>query len=38
MFIDEAHMMNGAGAGGSRNANDLANMLKRSTKGNIWKL
>ena len=36
MFIDEAHMMNGAGAGGSGNANDLANMLKPAlTKGNI---
>ena len=27
LFIDEAHMMNGAGSGGS-NANDLANMIK----------
>ena len=36
MFIDEAHMMNGAGAGGQGNANDLANMLKPAlTKGNI---
>jgi ATP-dependent Clp protease ATP-binding subunit ClpA len=36
MFIDEAHMMNGAGAGGSNNANDLANMLKPAlTKGNL---
>ena len=36
MFIDEAHMMNGAGAGGSSNANDLANMLKPAlTKGDI---
>jgi len=36
MFIDEAHMMNGAGAGGSGNSNDLANMLKPAlTKGNI---
>ena len=35
MFIDEAHMMNGAGAGGN-NSNDLANMLKPAlTKGNI---
>jgi len=36
MFIDEAHMMNGAGAGGGGNANDLANMLKPAlTKGNL---
>ena len=36
MFIDEAHMMNGAGAGGGNNSNDLANMLKPAlTKGNI---
>ena len=36
MFIDEAHMMNGAGAGGSGNANDLANMLKPAlSKGNL---
>ena len=28
LFIDEAHMMNGAGAGGSGGANDMANMLK----------
>ena len=36
MFIDEAHMMNGAGAGGQGNANDLANMLKPAlTKGDI---
>jgi ATP-dependent Clp protease ATP-binding subunit ClpA len=36
MFIDEAHMMNGAGAGGQGNANDLANMLKPAlTKGNL---
>ena len=36
MFIDEAHMMNGAGAGGQNSANDLANMLKPAlTKGNI---
>ena len=36
MFIDEAHMMNGAGAGGGSNSNDLANMLKPAlTKGNI---
>ena len=35
MFVDEAHMMNGAGAGGS-NSNDLANMLKPAlTKGNL---
>jgi ATP-dependent Clp protease ATP-binding subunit ClpA len=36
MFIDEAHMMNGAGAGGSSNANDLANMLKPAlAKGDL---
>ena len=36
MFIDEAHMMSGAGAGGSNSANDLANMLKPAlSKGNI---
>ena len=28
MFVDEAHMMNGAGAGGANSSNDLANMLK----------
>ena len=28
MFIDEAHMINGAGAGGKDQSNDLANMLK----------
>jgi ATP-dependent Clp protease ATP-binding subunit ClpA len=36
MFIDEAHMMSGAGAGSGNSANDLANMLKPAlTKGNI---
>ena len=36
MFIDEAHMMNGAGAAGGSNANDMANMLKPAlTKGNL---
>ena len=37
VFIDEAHMMNGAGAaGGSGGANDLANMLKPALgKGDI---
>ena len=36
MFIDEAHMINGAGAGGGPNSNDLANMLKPAlSKGNI---
>ena len=36
MFIDEAHMMSGAGAGGANSANDLANMLKPAlSKGNI---
>tara|TARA_R110000796_G_scaffold82079_3_gene180421 strand:+ start:2796 stop:5042 length:2247 start_codon:yes stop_codon:yes gene_type:complete len=35
MFIDEAHMISGAGAGGN-SANDLANMLKPAlSKGNI---
>jgi len=36
MFVDEAHMMNGAGAGGGGQSNDLANMLKPAlTKGNL---
>jgi ATP-dependent Clp protease ATP-binding subunit ClpA len=37
MFIDEAHMISGAGAGGGSNsANDLANMLKPAlSKGNL---
>jgi ATP-dependent Clp protease ATP-binding subunit ClpA len=36
MFIDEAHMMNGAGAGGSDKSNDLANMLKPAlAKGDL---
>jgi len=36
MFIDEAHMISGAGAGGQNSANDLANMLKPAlAKGNI---
>ena len=36
MFIDEAHMMSGAGAGGSGNSNDLANMLKPAlSKGDL---
>ena len=36
LFIDEAHMINGAGAGGSNNSNDLANMMKPAlSKGNI---
>ena len=36
MFIDEAHMISGAGAGSSNSANDLANMLKPAlSKGNI---
>ena len=36
MFVDEAHMMNGAGAGGSGSSNDLANMLKPAlTKGDL---
>ena len=36
MFVDEAHMMSGAGAGGGGNSNDLANMLKPAlTKGDL---
>jgi len=36
MFIDEAYMISGAGAGGGNSANDLANMLKPAlAKGNI---
>jgi len=36
MFIDEAHMINGAGAGSKDNGNDLANMLKPAlTKGDL---
>src|SRR6056300_1226528 len=36
MFVDEAHMMNGAGAGGQGNSNDLANMIKPAlTKGDL---
>lgn len=36
MFIDEAHMISGAGASGSNSANDMANMLKPAlTKGNL---
>ena len=36
MFIDEAHMMSGAGAGSGGSATDLANMLKPAlTKGNL---
>ena len=36
MFIDEAHMMQGAGAGGQGNSNDLANMLKPAlSKGDL---
>jgi ATP-dependent Clp protease ATP-binding subunit ClpA len=36
LFIDEAHMISGAGAGGSGNSNDLANMMKPAlSKGNI---
>jgi len=36
MFIDEAHMMNGAGAGSGGSANDLANMLKPAlSKGDL---
>ena len=36
MFIDEAHMISGAGAGGQNSATDLANMLKPAlTKGDL---
>ena len=36
VFIDEAHMINGAGAGGGNSSNDLANMLKPALgKGDI---
>ena len=36
MFIDEAHMISGAGASGSGSSNDLANMLKPALgKGNL---
>ena len=36
MFVDEAHMMNGAGAGGGQSSNDLANMLKPAlSKGDL---
>ena len=36
MFIDEAHMVSGAGAGGGDKSNDLANMLKPAlSKGNL---
>tara|TARA_B110000503_G_scaffold24189_1_gene38076 strand:- start:794 stop:3031 length:2238 start_codon:yes stop_codon:yes gene_type:complete len=36
MFIDEAHMMSGAGGSGKDSANDLANMLKPALgKGNL---
>jgi ATP-dependent Clp protease ATP-binding subunit ClpA len=36
LFIDEAHMMNGAGAGGNGGTNDMANMLKNTlSKGTL---
>lgn len=36
LFIDEAHMISGAGASSSNSANDLANMMKPAlSKGNI---
>lgn len=36
LFIDEAHMISGAGAGGNNNSNDLANMMKPAlSKGNV---
>jgi len=38
LFIDEAHMMNGAGAGGGGQANDMANMLKPILTKGVLKL
>jgi ATP-dependent Clp protease ATP-binding subunit ClpA len=36
LFIDEAHMISGAGAAGGNSANDLSNMMKPAlSKGNI---
>ena len=36
LFIDEAHMINGAGAGGQDKSNDMANMLKPAlSKGDL---
>jgi len=36
LFIDEAHMMLGAGSGNSNSANDMANMIKPAlSRGNI---
>ena len=36
VFIDEAHMINGPGAGGGNSSNDLANMLKPALgKGDV---
>jgi ATP-dependent Clp protease ATP-binding subunit ClpA len=36
LFIDEAHMMNGAGAGSGSSSNDMSNMLKSAlSKGKI---
>lgn len=36
MFVDEAHMMNGAGAGTQNSSTDMANMLKPALiKGNL---
>ena len=36
LFIDEAHMISGAGAGGQQSSNDLANMMKPAlSKGTI---
>jgi len=36
LFIDEAHMISGAGAGSNNSSNDLANMMKPAlSKGNI---
>ena len=38
MFVDEAHMMSGAGASGSSGSNDLANMLKPALTKGDWKV
>jgi ATP-dependent Clp protease ATP-binding subunit ClpA len=38
LFIDEAHMMNGAGAGGRDSSNDMANMLKSALGKGVIKV
>lgn len=36
LFIDEAHMINGAGSGSTQSSNDLANMMKPAlSRGNV---